>query len=165
MTPLKLAALDAEDLAILSSHCQDAVVKVGGISWLKAEQRLVIAMHRFAWEQALGQKKGLFAPKPTYERRQSVLHFDQVLSVQARNIKMQAKDAVLNLLAITFDKEGEGPGGDVTLVFAGDAELRFKVDCIESQLADAGSAWETENLPEHEASETFEELLKDQPQA
>ncbi|MCV6575075.1 MAG: DUF2948 family protein [Cohaesibacter sp.] len=160
MTPLRLAALDAEDLAILSSHSQDAVIKVGDISWLRSENRLIIAMHRFAWEQALAQKKGLFAPKPTYERRQSVLHFDQVSSVQARNIKMQAQDAVLNLLAIAFEQEGDGPNGVVRLIFAGDAELRLQVECIESQLTDAGSAWETENLPEHDAAETFEALLK-----
>lgn len=156
MTPLKLAALDQEDLVVLSSYCQDAVVKVGEISWLQSEQRLVLAMHRFVWEEALKQKKCFFGPKPTFERRQTVVHFDRVTSVKARNIRMDAKDSVLNLLAMTYEAEGDGPNGFVTIHFAGNAELRLGVECIESQLADAGSAWETENMPEHEAAEHFE---------
>ena len=156
MSPLRLAALDGEDLNVLSSQVQDAVVKVGGIHWLEGENRLVVEMHRFAWEQALKQKRRFFGPKPTYERRQAVLHFDRVTAVQARNIRGEAKEAVLNLLAITYAPQGEGPNGSVSLVFAGDAELRFEVECIEAQLADTGAAWETENLPEHEAAESFE---------
>lgn len=156
MTALKLAAIDAEDLAILSSQTQDAVVKVGDIKWLAAEGRLIMTMNRFAWEEALSQKKSWFGPKPTYERRLAILHFDRVSAVQARNIRMDAKDAVLDLLSLTFEQQGDGPEGSVALTFAGDAELRLKVECIEAQLSDTGAAWETENLPEHEAAETFE---------
>ena len=35
--PLKLIALDAEDLAVVSAHLQDAVVRKGDIAWLPAE--------------------------------------------------------------------------------------------------------------------------------
>lgn len=160
MSQLKLAALDAQDLAVLSSQTQDAVVKVGDIHWLQAESRLIVAMNRFAWEEALKQKKGLFAPKPVYERRQAMLHFDRVTSVQARNIRMDAKDAVLNLLALNFEQNGEEPNGEIHLIFAGNAEIRLQVECIEAQLADTGAAWQTEHLPEHEAAETFEQQLE-----
>ncbi|PLW79053.1 DUF2948 family protein [Cohaesibacter celericrescens] len=155
MPMLKLAALDAEDLAVLSSQIQDAVVKVGAVNWIQSEGRIVMSMHRFAWEEAL-QKRGFFGPKPTYERHQAVLHFDRVTSVKARNIRMDAKEAVLNMLAITFEQNEEGPDGYVSIIFAGDAELRIGVECIEAQLTDTGGAWETENLPEHEAAETFD---------
>ncbi|WP_319530783.1 DUF2948 family protein [uncultured Cohaesibacter sp.] len=156
MSMLKLAALDAEDLAVLSSQSQDAVVKVGDIHWLPTEGRLLVTMHRFAWEEAISQQRRLFGPKKSYERRQTVLHFARVSAVKGRNIKMSAKDAVLNLLAITFEQNGEGPDGAINLIFAGDAEMRLEVECIEAQLTDTGAAWETENLPEHEAAETFE---------
>ena len=156
MSMLKLAALDAEDLQVVSSQIQDAVVRVGDIQWLKSENRLVIRMNRFAWEEALKQRRRIFGPKPTYERHEAVLHFDRVVAVQGRNIRMNAGDAVLNMLSATFDASGGGPEGTISLIFAGDAELRVKVECIEAQLADTGAAWETENLPEHEAAETFE---------
>ena len=156
MTMLKLAALDTEDLSVLSSQVQDAVVRVGDIAWLKPEDRVVVGMNRFAWEEALRKQRRFLGPKPVYERHQAVLHFDRVLGLKARNIRKDAKDAVLNLLAVTFEQDGEGPNGWISLIFAGDAELRLEVECIEAQLSDTGAAWETENLPEHEAAETFE---------
>ncbi|WP_119307067.1 DUF2948 family protein [Cohaesibacter haloalkalitolerans] len=159
MTMLKLAALDSEDLDVLSSQTQDAVLKVGDINWLKDEGRLVVSMHRFAWDEAIRQQHRFFSAKPTYERHLAILHFDRVKTVQSRNIRAVAKDAVLNLLAITFEQTGEGPDGFVSLIFAGDAEIRLGVECIEAQLTDTGAAWETENLPEHEAAETFEQQL------
>ncbi|SNY91979.1 Protein of unknown function [Cohaesibacter sp. ES.047] len=156
MSMLKLAALDAEDLAVVSSQSQDAVVKVGDIHWLPTEGRVLITMHRFAWEEAISQKRRIFGPKSSYERHQTILHFARVSSVKARNIRMDAKSAILNLLAITFEQNGEGPDGVISLIFAGDAEMRLEVECIEAQLTDTGAAWETENLPEHEAAESFE---------
>ena len=50
MDPLKLIALDKDDIAIVSTHLQDAVVKVGDIVWLPAEKRLVLGLNRFDWE-------------------------------------------------------------------------------------------------------------------
>nr|WP_321462410.1 DUF2948 family protein [uncultured Cohaesibacter sp.] len=159
MTMLKLAALDSEDLDVLSSQTQDAVLKVGDINWLKDEGRLVMSMHRFAWDEAIRQQSRFFKAKPTYERHHAIMHFNRVSGVQSRNIRSAAKDAVLNLLAITYEPSGEGPDGFISLIFAGDAEIRLAVECIEAQLKDTGAAWETENLPEHEAAETFEQQL------
>ena len=50
MDPLKLIALDQDDIAIVSTHLQDAVVKIGDIVWLPAEKRLVLGLNRFDWE-------------------------------------------------------------------------------------------------------------------
>ncbi|MGB7835779.1 MAG: DUF2948 family protein, partial [Xanthobacteraceae bacterium] len=36
MDPLKLIALDKDDLAVISTHLQDAIVNVGDIVWLRA---------------------------------------------------------------------------------------------------------------------------------
>ena len=58
MTMLKLAALDSEDLDVLSSQTQDAVLKVGDINWLKDEGRLVMSMHRFAWMRPFASRAG-----------------------------------------------------------------------------------------------------------
>ena len=50
---LKLIALDADDLAVISAHVQDARVQVADIVWRQDEKRLVVGMHRLDWEQTL----------------------------------------------------------------------------------------------------------------
>jgi len=144
---LRLMAMDEEDLSVLSAHVQDAVLKVGDITFLPAEKRLVLALNRFAWE-ATPAGKGL---SRSYERRRAALHFERVESVQSHGIDKHDKEAVLSLLAIAF-APGAAPSGEITLLFAGDATLKLSVECIEAQLADLGPAWSTPNLPRHLAS-------------
>ena len=49
---LKLAALDADDLTVISACMQDSVLKTGEIAFAPAEQRLVLPVNRFAWEKS-----------------------------------------------------------------------------------------------------------------
>ena len=142
MDRLKLIAMDADDLSVISAYCQDAVLKSGDIEYFPAEGRLVVAMNRFVWETSLGKKK-------LFERRRSVLHFARVTKVSALGIDRRKKDQVLSLLAVTFS-QGEVPSGTVELVFAGGMAMRVEVECIETQLADLAAAWQTESRPEHE---------------
>ena len=83
------------------------------------------------------------------ERRRSALSFARAERPRAQNIRQDAKDAVLSLLAINF-VAAEEPAGRIDLVFAGGATLSFDVECIEAQLADLGAAWATEHRPSHE---------------
>ena len=139
---LKLAALDEEDLAILSAHVQDAVLKVADMVYLPKEYRFVIAMNRFIWEKAEGKRRG-------YERRQAAMTFDRVLSVRTNRIRRDLGDAVLSLLAIDFDPS-EPPGGAINLIFAGGGAVRLEVECVEARLADLGAAWATTAKPSHD---------------
>ena len=50
---LKLIALDADDLAVISAHVQDARVQTADIIWRQGEKRLVVGMSRLDWEQTL----------------------------------------------------------------------------------------------------------------
>ena len=50
MKPLKLIALDEEDLAVVSSHLQDAVVRVGDMAYLPSKKRFAAVLNRFDWE-------------------------------------------------------------------------------------------------------------------
>lgn len=141
---LRLIALDEEDLAVLSAHVQDSVLKLADVHWLQAERRFVLGMNRFAWE-ALG-------PKPResdYQRRRAALDFARVETVRSSGIDRAAKDAVLNLLAVRFEP-GDPPSGDIVLDFAGGGALRLGVECLEAQLTDLGPAWSTARAPAHE---------------
>jgi hypothetical protein len=145
--PLKLVALDEEDLAILSAHAQDSVLKVADLAFRPKERRFAIAMNRFAWEAAPADGRR----RRTFERRRSILHFDRVLSVKYARLKRDAPEAVLNLLAIRFEPV-DPPAGMVTLTFAGGGAIRLGVECIEAYLTDLGAAWATRSRPAHDLS-------------
>jgi Protein of unknown function (DUF2948) len=142
---LKFVVLDEEDLEIVSTHLQDAVVKVSDVLWRPRESRLVVALNRFDWESAQ-------AAKPEYRRRRAALRFERVLSCQGRDMTPASLDGVLNLLAVEF-VETDGPSGVVTLTFSGGAALRLDVECLEAELADLGPSWSTAVCPAHAVEE------------
>jgi hypothetical protein len=142
MEDLKLIALDADDLKILSCHLQDAVIRVGDMAYLKKEMRFAAVANRFDWEQAARKNDA------TYRRRRSGLRFERVKSAKLHGIDLKQKNAILELLAITFEP-GEEPSGVLTLSFAGGGAIRLEVECIEAELRDLGAAWRTRIKPEH----------------
>ena len=138
---LKLSALDAEDLSVISAHMQDAVLKVGDMGFNGARKQFALLANRFAWEEA-----------DQRQRRRSGLHFDRVLAVRSRNIKRGDASAVLSLLAIGF-AETDAPSGEVLLTFSGGGTVRLAVECLECQMKDLGSAWGTASVPSHPLDE------------
>ena len=131
MSPhLKLIALDADDLAVISAHVQDARVQTADIIWRQGEKRLVIGMNRLDWEQTLA---GQAEPR----RLIAALRFDRVLACKSRNIDLGNRDTRLDLIGIEFH-EGEPPGGNAILLFAGGGALRLDVECLECELTDLG---------------------------
>lgn len=128
---LKLIALDADDLAVISAHVQDARVQTSDIVWRQGEKRLVVGMSRLDWEQTLA---GETRPR----RLIAALRFDRVLSCKSRNIDLEAPEAALELLGIEFHS-GEAPGGSAVLLFSQRAALRLDVECLECELTDLGT--------------------------
>jgi Protein of unknown function (DUF2948) len=128
---LKLMALDADDLAVISAHIQDARVRTSDIIWRQRDKRLVVGMSRLDWEQTL-------AGETTQRRLVAALRFDRVLCCKSRHIDLEAPDAVLDLVGIEFH-EGEAPGGSALLLFAQGGALRLDVECLECELTDLGA--------------------------
>ena len=144
MDKLKLIAFDAEDLAIISAHAQDAVLKVGDMAFLPAEKRFAAVMNRFDWSRALQTGKMEFL------RRQSALRFEHVLKARTSGLDLGRKGDVLALLAVQIEaKGGDDPGGTVTLTFAGNGAVQLEVECIEAELRDLGLPWRTRRRPRH----------------
>ena len=139
MEPLKLAAFDADDLAILSAHLQDAVVRVGDTTYLPEQRRFVLVGRRFDWQ----------AREREPRRRLTGCHFERVLSVKTRGIDRSRPDEVLNLLAITFEP-GESPSGAAILHFAGGGCVRLELECVEALMKDLGPIWAAETRPAHD---------------
>jgi hypothetical protein len=85
-------------------------------------------------------------------RRRTGLHFERVTRVRRQRVRTEAPDAVLNLLAVTFEMT-DAPSGLVTLVFSGGAAVQLEVECLECQLHDLGPVWETASRPVHATAE------------
>ena len=95
MDQLKLVALDDEDIAIMSAHVQDAVLKAADIRWRPSEHRVVLGLDRFDWTAA-------HCGSPEFRRCRSALRFERVLSCKCRNL--DAGKGELNLLAVAFEQ-------------------------------------------------------------
>jgi hypothetical protein len=127
---LKLIALDPEDLAVISTHVQDARVQAADIIWRQADKRLVIGLNRLDWEQTMA---GETEPR----RLIAALRFDRVLACKSRRIDLNVQDAVLDLIGIEFHP-AEPPGGSALLLFAHGGALRLDLECLECELTDLG---------------------------
>jgi hypothetical protein len=136
--PLRLLAMDADDLGVISAALQDAIVKVGDITFEAKARRLTVAFNRYRWE-AGGRA-----------RVRSALQLGYVDAVQVRRIRRAPKNAVLELLALAFEP-GESPGGEVVMTFAGGGDLRARVECVDAALADISPPWPTPRAPAHKS--------------
>jgi hypothetical protein len=128
---LKLIALDADDLSVISAHVQDAHVQTSDIVWRQDEKRLVVGMNRLDWEQTLS---GGTRPR----RLIAALRFDRVLACKSRNIDLEQPQATLELVGIEFHP-GESPSGSALLLFNHGGALRLDVECLECELTDLGA--------------------------
>lgn len=141
---IKIAALDEEDLAVISAHLQDAVFPVGDLRWIRKAGKLSIVANRYVH---FGNKTG------TGERRLCGVQISRVRRVSARNIIMKDETAIVSLLAMTFIPGDEAPEGTIELSFAGGGAVRVEVECIEVAMADLSEAWPARARPDHDAED------------
>jgi hypothetical protein len=144
--PLRLIALDAEDLAILSAHLQDALVTVGDMTYLPRSKRFAAVGARFDWVAETEGKK---------ERCETGFHFERVLKVTRTGFDQDKPDQRMMLLSVTF-AETDPPAGQVTLTFSGAAAIRLDVECLEAQVQDLGRRWTCKACPSHDLDEAWE---------
>ena len=141
--PLNLGALDAEDLKVISSLCQDAVFPASEMKWQRGQARFAILLNRVRWEDEGNTRH---AP----ERVQSVLMFESVKGVASQGVPKGDSDTILSLLTIAFE-ETEAPSGHILLNLAGDGALRLSVEAIEVTLKDVTKPYAAPSgkLPKH----------------
>ena len=133
---LKLKAFDEDGLTIISSLCQDSIIKEHEYGYDKKSKRFAILMNRFCHESN------------DQKRIRTAIHFDYVENLKTRNINKNDKDETLVLLAIKFD-ETKKPSGSITLEFSGNKAINLLVENIEVFLTDIGDPWVTNKKPDH----------------
>ena len=145
MALLRLIALDAAELPVLSAHLQDAVVKTADLALDSRDKRFVLHANRFNWQAEV-------ANPHVRERRRSALRIEGVKAVQVQGFDPKDRSVVLSILAVTFVPDPDAshaPAGVLTLVCAGQAALRFHVECVELVLEDLGPVWQASAIPVH----------------
>ncbi len=129
--PLNLGAEDADDLQVISTLAQDAVFPVTEMTWHPSQRRFGLLLNRFRWED----KDAATRRDRPFERVQSVLVFDSVLSVASQGVDRSDTDLVMSLLSVDFEP-GEDGAGQIMLTLAGDGAIRLTVEAIEATLKD-----------------------------
>lgn len=125
--PLRLRALDPEDLSVVASLVQDAVFPITDMSWSREKRRFSILINRFRWEVA--------APGLAPERVRAVVAIEDVAAVRSQGIDRSDPETVLSLLSMGWDPADDGTGR-ITLVLAGDGAIEVQVEALEVILRD-----------------------------
>jgi hypothetical protein len=136
---LRLAVLDDEDLAVVSAHLQDAEAQLADMAYLPRQKCFALILSRF--DRPL-------AAKGRCQRCRTGLHFERVLKVARSGLNPKEATVPRQLLAITF-KPVDSPSGDVLLTFAGGAQIRLSVECLEAEMRDLGPRWDAPGQPAH----------------
>jgi hypothetical protein len=129
--PLRLVAQDADDLKVISTLVQDAVLPVTEMKHDPKRRRFALMLNRFRWEdRAEAEQVGR-----AYERVRSVLVVEDVRKVQSMGLDRAEKDQILSLLSMKFTP-GEDGTGRLTLMLAGDGAVALEVETLEVRLDD-----------------------------
>ncbi len=138
---LRLLAQDSEDLKIIASAVQDAILRVGDVRFDPVGRSVTLRLSRFRHESA----------NPS--RLEAGLRFDGVMRLQSSGYDRTNSDAFAVLLDVTFE-ETDAPAGQVTLTLAGGGALRMDVESLDVLLADTGDARGTRATPNHDSPDT-----------
>ncbi len=145
--PLNLGAQDAEDLQVISSLTQDAVLTVDDLKWNRAKRQLVCLLKRFRWEDSdLAKQQGRDP-----ERVQSLLVIQNATGLASLGIDRKQADVVLSMMSLDFSGAEDGVG-DLILTFSGDGALRVQVDGLDVALRDVTRPYvaPSKQVPNHD---------------
>jgi len=139
---LKLIGKNIEDLKTISAYCQDSIVKIKDLIYLKENKIFIMMLSRFMWEDI---ERGVFR---NYKRIKSVLKFNFIESVLSKNINQQQKNRNLELLAIKSNYN-QNNLYDTSLIFSGNNIILLKSEEIDVMLDDQEYFWEVKHSPKH----------------
>lgn len=138
MKPLKILAHDCEDLEVLSTFMQDAIIPLSGMDFDPQKGVFKIFASRFRWD------KNLIQGSKDMERIHSGMSFHMVEKVEFKGFSRQ-EDQGRSLELLTMQYEAPF----VYLIFAQEAQIRLTVKEINARLKDADDAWPAMHQPEH----------------
>ena len=145
--PLHLVAQDGEDLKVISTLVQDAVLPVTELAFDARRRRFALLLNRFRW----GDRTEAERVGRAYERVRSILVVEDVRKVQTMGFDRADMDLVLSLLSMDF-AAGEDGTGRLTLTLAGDGAIALDVETLDLRLEDVTRPYRAPSgkLPKHD---------------
>lgn len=142
---LRLIGQEEADIAPVSAALQDAIARMGDLTFEARARRFTAVFTRYRWERAAGRG----------ERIRSGLQIGSVTSVKAQRLRKGAPDAFVSLLSLTFEPSGrdEDPSGTLVFTFAGGGALKLEVECVDLVLADVSAPWKAAARPDHDTGD------------
>lgn len=144
--PLRLKALDIDDLAVMSSLTQDAVFPASEMRWDSKARRFALLLNRFRWEVA----PNVNTSTGNVERVQAVMSIEDVISVKSQGVLAGDADMIISLLSVSFEPSTDGMGC-VLLTLSGDGAIAIEVEALEVMLADVTRPYmaPSKSVPQH----------------
>ena len=119
----KIIANDLEGLRMISACSSAAKVKVSDIKYLASNKVFLLSIERIKVENENEDKKV-----------NSILRFDFVDKVRAKNIDQSNQEAVLELVGIDYLKNNDVY--EINLIFNNNAHIALTTETIEARLED-----------------------------
>ena len=139
---LKLMARNKEDLKVISAYCQDILVAIKDMVFLKKNRTFIMIVNRFMWEDI---EKGIFRKN---KRIRCAIRFEEVFKVKSKNINQKSTNRPLECLAIECSKDLK-EAHKIKIFFAGQGIITIISEAIEVILQDLGKPWEVKHIPKH----------------
>jgi hypothetical protein len=131
---LKLRAVDAEDMQVISAVLQDGIVPICDVAFQPDSKSFVMVVQRLRREAG---------SEGASERICSALTISGVTAVKTCGIDAANQDRMLDLLALMVEDQ------KISLVFAGEAKIRLELFNWAAALEDFGETWPTIVQPQH----------------
>ena len=142
---VKLKAQDLEDLTVISSILQDALVPLSDIQFTPTDGNFIMVVNRFCWEDVKDRET-----EEPFRRVLAGLRVTDVAAVAYRGIDRNEQDRVLELLTLAYcEPDGDVPG-HLVLHFAGGGAIRLTLGKLVAAMEDLGDSWPTRWKPGHD---------------
>ncbi|MBM3468197.1 MAG: DUF2948 family protein [Alphaproteobacteria bacterium] len=138
--PLRLMAKDVDDLVILSTFLQDAMLPLTSMVYEPRNETFTLLANRFCWELPSVDHEG----EPMHHRVHSGLCFRNVTKVHHRGFSRKGEDRILNFLSLQAKKPNT-----IHLLCSGDNEIRIETKGLHCHLGDIYHPWPTRKKPTH----------------
>jgi hypothetical protein len=144
---LRLRAVSSEDIEVLSTLLQDAIIPGEDMTYDRSSRRFVMVANRFCWDRPAVAGVTTDAGAPVYERQLCGIQIHGVDQVRTVGMPTSRRGALFNLLAVTGVTTEQAT--HVELLFSGGVSLRLESDRLLILAEDLEEGHPTPNLPSH----------------
>ena len=123
--PLRLRAMDTDDLQVVSALLQDAVIPGAEMTWDRVARRFAVLVNRFRWEDAEAAERA----GREVERVRSLLIVEDALRVETQGVDRADADMVYAILSFAF-VPGEDGTGRLEILLSGDGAIGIDVETL-----------------------------------